>query len=66
MPIAFPIKNAAYILQKNVLVLGMDMLHPFFRRVLYKFTRQIKVIHTWLGPSGKITLQVRYINVHII
>ena len=54
------------ILQKNMLVCRMNMLYPFLRRILYKFSRQIEVIHTWLRPSGKIAFQVCYINVHII
>ena len=66
MPVAFPLKNTADILQKNMLVCRMNMLYPFLRRILYKFSWQIEVIHTWLRPSGKIAFQVCYINVHII
>ena len=34
-----------YYKEKDMLILGMDMLHPLVRRVCNIFSRQIKIIH---------------------
>ena len=43
--VAFSRENPSNIFQKDMLILGMDMLHPLVRRVCNILSRQIKIIH---------------------
>ena len=56
-------KHALYIFQIDIPVIRMYVLRPHFSRVLYIFSRQVKIIHRVFRPSRQIRFHIADINI---